>query len=160
MTPRPFLAVLALATLLAGCAAPAGAPDEAAGAVDALAAATPPSPTVVEGTAWLPPSDGEGREETRLEFEVAAPRANVTVSLRLGERYVVELPATASDVQVQLVHPEGDTLAEGQLDGQSRETTLGAEALGAGTYAVVLLSYGGSDGSSMGGYVAYRIEVA
>lgn len=147
-----------LATVaLAGCAAP-DAVLEASGSPGLDA--PPPAPFVAEGLTFLPPSQGEARETTEIPFYVNATGMTGDIVMRLGGRYVVELPPLLADVEVEVRGPAGDVIGGARLGASSSEATIALADLARGDHALVLLSYGGSDGRANGDYVAWRIAVA
>jgi hypothetical protein len=164
MIPRPGLPfLLALALLpFAGCleAAPTEDPSTMSAGDDAvgMAAAAPVPPVALEGEAWLPPSQGQDRMETLVEFATGDGFAG-TVALRLGARYGVETPPLLADVVVEVRDPAGDVLETAHLSLDSPEAELALDGLAAGPHALALLSYGGS-GGGYGDYVWYSIELA
>lgn len=148
--------LLVAIVLLAGCTAP-----------DATETATtgPASPGeiaggMVEGTVWLPPSQGQDRVETLVELPANHSGLRVAAQLALGSAYgPQELPLSTADVLVELRAPNGDVLADAHLGTQQREGTLEAATVEAGPHVLAILSYGGSDGSANGDHVHYHVEV-
>lgn len=147
--------LVVLAVGVSGCASvESPVASDAVAAMDAVAAA----PFDAEGVVWLPPSDGE-RAVSEVAFEVNASGMSGELALRLGERWVVELPASIADVVVEVRDASDVVLASTELNAGQMEATLSVEDLAAGPHRLVLSSYGGS-GGGMGEYVAWRIAVA
>ena len=156
-TKLVMLLVLALAVVVSGCVASEVPPAADVGAASIDAAA--PAPFAAEGVAWLPPSEGNERAVTEIAFDVNASGMAGDVALRLGERWVVDLPTSIADVVVEVRDAADAVLASAQLRAGQMEATLALEDLAQGPHRLVLLSYGGS-GGGMGEYVAWRIAVA
>lgn len=152
------LALLLLATLLlAGCAAPASTRTTAAPADHASASSA--SATHLTGTVWLPPNQGQERARSEVRFVINASDMAIVAKVRLGSRYSTELPTTIANAQVELRAPDGSLLASAMLGASGKmEETLRAQANTAGEHKLVLLTYGGSDGASLGDYVAFTID--
>lgn len=157
------LACLALLAF-AGCTSP-GSTDPATvvtHAPDAVAAppSTPaPDPFRLDanGTLWLPPTTGADPAESRVPFQLNAT-ADVLVTLRLGSTLT---PIATADAVVELRDASGDVLAQATFSSPGmppNEKTLHAAQAAAGSYGLHFATYGGSDGSSSGDYIAYRIQ--
>lgn len=147
--------MLVAAALAAGCATP----TETEGA-----AVEDPLPTEVvggmlEGTVWLPPSQGQERQETVVELPANHSGLRIVAQLALGSAYgPQELPITTADVRVELRAPNGDVLGDAHLSAQEREATLEGVTLEAGPHVLAILSYGGSDGQANGDHVHYHVQ--
>jgi len=152
------LTTILLLALLAGCMSNGAAPTAPAGPHARPAAST--APFHAEGARFLPPSQGQDPERTELAFPVDAPGEALVAKVHLGSRYVVELPTTTAEVTAQLVGPGNATLAKATVNGGGADATLRAASNATGMHKLVLLSYGGSDGSGMGDHVDYTIDVA
>jgi hypothetical protein len=142
------LTPILLFALLAGCASNAATP---------IPAQQVGAPTHVAGRLWMDPQGAEPIH-AELPFPVNASGEAVVVTLHLGSRYAVDLPTSTAEVTVQLVGPTNETMATATLHGGALDATLRARASTTGTHKLVLLSYGGSDGGSMGDHVDYAID--
>lgn len=151
MTPHraPALAsALALALAASGCLAAVDEPAPAAAA---------PLPAPVEGRAWLPPSQGQDRMETLVAVPDVPAGATMNARVVLGSTYVAPVPLQTADVLVELRDAAGEVIAEARLGSDAPEAELEGVVTLAGEAALALLSYGGSDGSSMGDHVDYEV---
>jgi hypothetical protein len=153
-----FVVALALAAGLAGCTSNAATPM----APPPAAPSPPPAvaPLHLHATVFLPPSQGQDPERTEVAFPVNASGESLVATVHLGSRYAVDLPTTTAEVTVRLVGPANETLAKAVLHAGTADATLKAAANATGTHKLVLLSYGGSDGSSMGDYVTYDLQAS
>lgn len=139
-----------LLVLLAGCAAPE----------PVLEAAIEPSPPIeMEGTIFLPPTQGSDRVETIVEIPVETDGTAIRASVHLGSRYAgTDVPPAMTDVLVELRDPAGEVLAEGSLAMGAEDADLEGVS-SAGVAALVFLSYGGSDEQANGDFVRYAIAL-
>lgn len=152
---RSILVTLAL--LVGGCAAPAASNDAADSATGADVRAVP---FAAEGRVWLPPSQGQSREETLIPFLVNQSGMSIAVDLALGSTYgPADLPETIGDVVVEIRAPDGSVLADASMTTGARDAHLDAVANATGEHALAILSYGGSDGAANGDHVDWRIAV-
>lgn len=150
---RHWMLALALAALVAGCAAP----TETADIDEALP--TEAMGGMVEGTVWLPPSQSQAREETLVDLPANQSGLRVVAQLALGAAYgPQELPLTTADVVVELRAPSGEVLSDAHLTAQAREATLEGVTAEMGPHVLAILSFGGSDGEANGDHVHYHVE--
>ncbi len=159
------LAVLSLLAL-AGCTSASPGPGHAdPAAIDVAepeAAPPPPSPTEpffldVNGTLWIAPPSGNERSESRVPFRLNGS-ADVLVTLHLGSTVT---PFATADVIAQLRDEAGNVLAQATFSPpglEPNERTLQAAGAPAGACELHVAAWGGSDGSSGGDYLDYRIE--
>ena len=154
---RGWSTIAALA-LLAGCATPSE--DAVDGASMGPMPGAHVEPLRIEGTVWLPPSDGDARKETLVPFPVNASGARVAVAVHLASTYgPLELPALLSDVIIELRDPAGKVLASAHVTMGEPEGDLDAVVASAGEATLAFLSYGGSDGTANGDRVEYAADV-
>ena len=152
-----------LVLLLAGCASPgpAGPDAEAPGAgppatpPDAVDGDPAPVQLDVSGTLWLTPPSGPRPSESVVPFQLNAT-ADVRVTLRLASTLT---PVNTADGDVHLRDANGTVLAHATFAILgSPHQSLRAAALAPGAYGLHVALWGGSDGSSSGDYLEYRIE--
>src|SRR5688572_18553042 len=86
LTPFPPTALLCMALVLAGCAAPA-ALESASAPGDAPVPAAAAAPFHAEGTYWLKPTQGNDRATHEIPFTVNASGMRVVAKLAIGEQY-------------------------------------------------------------------------
>jgi len=167
---RTLTALLLLLTA-SGCVGPAAPHDADATTAPApneskeLPHATGPAPVSASyeghGRVWLPPSQGSDRVRTHVSLDLPDPGMRLEARLRLASTYFgLDAPTTTADVQVQLLDPTGQSAANGTLNGDEPDLRLEVPQAASGTWLILLLSYGGSDGESSGDHVDYEARAA
>lgn len=174
--PRSMASRLALLFLLviplAGCLSGGDATGTAApgGGATTTSTSTSGSPDVevpapgsesvaldIAGTIWIPSPSGSEQPETSVPFRLngtADVHATVSVASTIT-------PVPTADVVAQLRDASGKVLAEAMFwppVAEPSEQDLDADALPAGDYELHFAMWGGSDGSSSGDRIDYRIE--
>lgn len=115
----------------------------------------------LDGIVWLPSSSGQEREETPVELPANATGLRIAASLLLGSTYAgANAPALLADVIVQIQDAAGEALAEAHLTMDAPTAQIEAVTADAGGATLMVLSYGGSDGSANGDHVSFGVEIA
>lgn len=113
----------------------------------------------VNGTLWFPVTSGPDPVESRVLFQL-----NATVDLKVTLRLASTLaPISTAQADVELRDASGAVLAGTTFNPpgvEPNERTLEVASVPPGAYGLHFATRGGSDGSSGGDHIAYRIQAA